>query len=385
MFKNKTFNTLALYYSSIFMAGSIVTAYISIYFSEINFSYSQIGLLNSMGAFISIISQPIWGSLSDKSENKNDILKIILIGAVLTVFITPLAKENFILAMVGVIAFNFFHKAMSPINDTIVMDLSRKYNFKFSTIRLIGSLGYAIMTAIGGKIVAVKSVYMFYICFFFMLLSFLISFKIPTVKGHKKSKDMKKFSELFKDRKLVKIYFYVFILSSTNAFFQSFHGVYSKEIGIPLELLGIGIMLGSLSQFPIMFIFDKAHKKFGIINLMTLSGLVYGFRWIFYGTLLSSKNILLIWLIHGFNYMLLYLCLVDYVQTFVPKELHTRGQVMNTLTLFGYSSVIGSYLGGQMAKKIGMGKVFIICGIICLISAIIFNILENKNYKKYRL
>ncbi len=119
-----------------------------------------------MGAFISIISQPIWGSLSDKSENKNDILKIILIGAVLTVFITPLAKENFILAMVGVIAFNFFHKAMSPINDTIVMDLSRKYNFKFSTIRLIGSLGYAIMTAIGGKIVAVKSVYMFYICLF---------------------------------------------------------------------------------------------------------------------------------------------------------------------------------------------------------------------------
>ena len=83
--------------------------------------------------------------------------------------------------------------------------------------------------------------------------------------------------------------------------------------------------------------------------------------------------------------MLLYLCLVDYVQTFVPKELHTRGQVMNTLTLFGYSSVIGSYLGGQMAKKIGMGKVFIICGIICLISAIIFNVLENKNYKKYRL
>lgn len=381
MFKNRTFNILALYYSFIFMAGSIVTAYISIYFAEINFNYSQIGLLNSMGALISIVSQPIWGTLSDKSENKNDILKIIIIGAVATVFITPLAKENFFLAMVGVILFNFFHKAMNPINDTITMDLSRKYDFKFSTIRLIGSLGYAIMTALGGKIVALNSIYMFHICFVFMLLSFIISFKIPIVKGHKKSKDSKKFIELFKDKKLVKIYIYVFLLSSTNAFFQSFHGIYSRELGISLELLGIGIMLGSLSQFPIMFIFDKVHKKFGLINLMTLSGLVYGFRWIFYGTLLSSSNILLIWLIHGFNYMLLYLCLVDYVQSYVPKELHTRGQVMNTLTLFGYSSVIGSYLGGQMSKSFGMSKVFLICGVLCLISAVVFNIIERKGKK----
>ena len=61
---------------------------------------------------------------------------------------------------------------------------------------------------------------------------FLISFFIPEVKGYNEKKNQKKFIELFKDKKLIFIYFYVFILSSTNAFFQSFQAIYCKEIGI---------------------------------------------------------------------------------------------------------------------------------------------------------
>jgi len=378
MSDKKIFNTLALYYSFIFMAGSMINAYINVYFAEINFDYTQIGILSSAGSFISIISQPIWGTLSDKSENKNNILKIIIFGAVSTLWFTPLAGKNFMWVIVGVLLFNFFNKALSPINDTIAMDLSLKHNFKFSTIRLIGSLGYAVMTAIGGKIVAVNTVYMFYVCFIFMCVSFIISFYIPNVKGFKHGEEQKSFFELFKDKRLIKIYFYTFVLSSTTAFFQSFHAIYSKNVGIGLDVLGIGIMIGSLSQFPIMFIFDKVFKKVGLVNLMTISGLAHGIRWILYGTIFSAQNILFIWLMHGLNYMLLYLCLVDYVQKNVPKELHTRGQVMNTLTLFGYSAVIGSYFGGNMAKSLGVEKVFIICGFICISAAIIFYISEKK-------
>src|SRR5690606_19133991 len=122
------------------------------------------------------------------------------------------------------------------------------------------------------------------------------------------------------------LYAFTFILSATVGFFYSFHAIYSQEQGISLEIIGIGFAVGSVSQFPFMLWFDRLYKKFGIMRILLFSGLIHVVRWLLYATALTPETVILVWVLHGGTYILFYLCLAEYVNTHVMKELKATGQ-----------------------------------------------------------
>ncbi len=374
---------ISVYYSLIFMAGGGFISYISLYYSFINLDNSQIGLISAVMACTALVAQPLLGTISDKSEKKNGVLKTILLLSALTTWLIPLAGKALWSIIAANIAFSFFHNAINPMSDTITLELAGKYSFKFSRVRLAGSLGYAIMAAVAGWIFSYNIWYIFPVFFTLRILAYVISFFIPAVRGYKYSENQAGFLELFKDKKLVLFYSYAFILSSTFGFFSSFHAIYSKEVGISTALLGIGIMVGSFSQFPFMLVFDRVYKKFGIANILVFCGLAYGIRWFLYATSLNSATIVPLWALHGLNYMVLYLCLTEYVGFSVPKELRTRGQMMNAIVLMGLSSVAGGYLGGIISAVTGLRLIFEACAVICFLALIVFFII-TRFYKDFR-
>ena len=164
----------------------------------------------------------------------------------------------------------------------------------------------------------------------------------------------------------------------TQGFFFSFEAIYSRQAGISTSLIGVGIMVGSFSQIPFMVIFDRIYKRFGLVKLLVCSGMVFGLRWLLYSTVLSSGTILLLWAMHGFNYIIVYLCLIEYVSTNIPKELHTRGQMMNTIILSGISVIVGSYFGGMISTYIGLRQVFFACAVVCFLVVPIFLVLSMR-------
>ncbi len=52
------------------------------------------------------------------------------------------------------------------------------------------------------------------------------------------------------------MYAYTLVLSATMGFLWSFQAIYSKEQGISMEVIGVGLAVGSLSQFPFMIFFS---------------------------------------------------------------------------------------------------------------------------------
>jgi len=360
------------------MATGSFTSYIGLYYAEIGLDNGQIGLISAIMAAIGIISQPIIGTISDKSNRKNRVLRFTLLFCTLSTLLIPFAKKEFLLVTVTISIFSIFNNAISPLSDTITLELAKRDGFKFSKVRMAGSLGYAIMAAVAGKIFSINIMYLFPVYFVLRALAYGTSFLIPPVSGYKNSEIIVSFKELFRDKKLNLLYVYIFILSCTQGFFYSFHAIYSKQVGITTDIIGIGVMLGSFSQFPFMLYFDKIYNKLGIFKILTIAGFAYVLRWVLYATALNNQTILLLWCMHGFNYMMVYLCITEYVHLNVPKELHTRGQMMNTIILFGISNIIGVYFGGEISTFTGIGPVFMYSAVICLIAVIIFIILAKK-------
>jgi MFS family permease len=117
----------------------------------------------------------------------------------------------------------------------------------FSTVRFVGSLGFAVMAAVAGKILMHDIRYVFVLFCVLRFFSWLVSLRIPTVMGHPKFKGEKdSFFDLFKDKVLTVIYLYLFLISIATGFFNSFHVIYSKHIGVPKRLRTRGQMMNSI-------------------------------------------------------------------------------------------------------------------------------------------
>jgi len=216
-----------------------------------------------------------------------------------------------------------------------------------------------------------------------MLGAFILSFAIPIVEGHQSGDKKINFLQLFRDHKLVLIYIYAFIIQATMGFFFPFHAVYSKELGISTQTVGLGIMIGSFSQFPFMLYFDKISKKIPLTSILIFSGGVSAVRWLLYAVALTPFTIYFMWILHGLTFIVFYLCLADYVNSNVVKGLKSSGQTMNYIILSGVSRIFGSALGGAISHNIGIGRTFLINSIICVFAVIGF-IIITKTYKPFK-
>lgn len=174
------------------------------------------------------------------------------------------------------------------------------------------------------------------------------------------------------------MYGYVFVLSATMGYFHSFHAIYSEQVGIPIELIGLGVMIGSLSQFPFMIFFERIYRKFGITKILIASGAVLVLRWFLYWGCLNEATLLFLWALHGCTYIVIYLSLADYVAHNVPKRLHTRGQMMNNIALSGPSAVLGGSLGGFFSDMFGLDTVFLACALIAFAAVIAFSAAQGR-------
>ena len=68
-----------------------VLPFISVYYESVNLSGSQIGQLNSIPLFITLISSVVFGFLSDISKNNKLLLRICAVGMIAALFLFPQA------------------------------------------------------------------------------------------------------------------------------------------------------------------------------------------------------------------------------------------------------------------------------------------------------
>ncbi|MFD0682806.1 MULTISPECIES: MFS transporter [unclassified Paenibacillus] len=373
-----TYVYVSFYYALMFMALGAFSSYISLYYNKINLDLFTIGLLTSVGSIIALFIQPLWGLAADRAKSKNGILLLSLLLTAATIWLVPLSGNHLWLLLLSTTLFSVVQCVVNPLSDTIALELANKSRFNFSRVRTAGSVGYAAMSAVAGWILDKNIDYMFPVFSIMMFIAFLFACGIPKVEGHQRKAKVK-LKELFKNKPLLFIYIYTFTIESTMGFFFTFHAVYSQEQGITTSLIGIGIMIGSISQFPFMIFFDRLYRRFGIYKILMFSGLIHILRWLLYAVAVTKFTVILSWVLHGGTFILFYLCLAEYVNRYVQKELKASGQMMNSIMLLGGSRIFGGLAGGAYASWFGMGSGFAVCAVVCVMAMIYFALFVKKH------
>jgi PPP family 3-phenylpropionic acid transporter len=369
---NRQFWLLSAYYFMIYMSGGSITAYISLYYAHVGLTNAEVGMVASLGAIVTIIAQPFWGTMADRARTKNRVICLTILGSALTVWLMPLADNTRIGLFAAVAVFTVFQCASNPLSDAMTIEICNKRKFNFSTIRTMGSLGFAIASFAAGQVLASDIMYIFPIFSVLMFAALLIALPLPKVEGHQLSTEKKRFFDVLKDKRIVVLYAFALIVQGTSSFSLSFHAIYAAEHGITTDILGTAVMIGSISQFPFMLFFPKIIKRFNVMYLLCVSGLVHALRWYLFAYAINDVSIYFIWALHGLCFMVFYLCFADIVSNTVAPGLRASGQAMNAMVLFGVSRILGSALGGVSAEMVGLQRTFAICGALCVAATLVF-------------
>lgn len=376
-----TYVYVSLYYALVFMASGAFYNYIGLYYNEIHLDNFTIGMLTSVGSIIALFAQPLFGLAADRAKSKNRILLLCLLLTATSIWLVPLSGTNLWPLLLSTALFGVFQSVINPLSDTIALELASESKFNFSRVRTVGSIGFAAMAAFAGWIFENNIHYMFPLFSVVTFIALLFAYGIPTVEGHQR-KSKVKLKELFRNKPLVIIYIYTFIICTTSGFFYTFHAIYSQQQGVSISLIGIGIMIGSISQFPFMLYFDRLYERFGLFRILLVSGVFHVVRWLLYAVAINKFTVILAWVLHGGTFILFYLCLAEYVNRHVQKELKASGQMVNSIMILGITRIFGGMIGGVYASLFGIGSGFAVCAVICVAAIIGFAWYAKKHLQE---
>ena len=156
---NRSYCLLSGFLFLFFFAQAAVISLLSIWYTRtLGLSGADVGFIYSATFFAALISQPLYGFVSDKVGGRKHVLWFVstlclAAGAFFALVYAPLLRHSlWIGAIVGGLYIGVTFYAGSYALETYVEKISRKQGFEYGRARLWGSLGFACAALFSGRL-----------------------------------------------------------------------------------------------------------------------------------------------------------------------------------------------------------------------------------------
>lgn len=376
-FTLRLFAVNAMYWAAM----AFYTPYIGAYYTSHGIPASQIGILTSVGPILSICVQPVWAALSDRTGRR----KLILVGvAALSAgaILLYLTASSFVMFMVSTIAFMSFQTALMPLADALVTNIGAREGVKFSTVRMGGTIAFAVVVFILGRIITPEKQYiLFPACAVAIMIFAATVAALPSdskyapaivpVAGEENEKKNEPKGKIFKTNMIVFVLFIIFIIQFGLGYNGNFFGVYITNLGYSRFIIGVTSCLSALSELPVLFFADRIINRLGYMKTFLFSAVCVVARMCLAGTGILPVMILST-VLQGPSYILTYYAGVRFINQYAFQDKISQGQSALSIVQVGLGCVISNILGGVMSDKFGIGSTYYIIGIGTLVVAAVF-------------
>lgn len=375
-------------------------AFISKYFAEIGLSESQIGILTSVPALISMCFMPMWGALADRMKYKKYLLAFVVAASGITLlfvdFMTDFsridsatgrlaAEATRFLPLLGVLTvYSIFQQACLPNATSISLEYTASVGATFGPIRMMGTVGYQAGALILGIICANSLRHMYSWQGVAMIAAALLALTLPNVGGHQYGK--KKVSPLavLNDKRVRTLLIMVLVACTTSMFYMSFFGAFMEQMNINNRVASVITWVSVLLEIPFLFFSQRIMKLRSVWQWMLIGLVLTGIRWI--GFWISSQAASWLLLVVFQIPAVLVLATFEYfpsiyIGEIIAPELSSSAQIMLNLVMFGVARFTGSLVGGFISQQIGMETMFLINGIMLIAASVVFAPICRRMHK----
>ena len=367
------------YHLAVFMIAYYVTncmyqSYMSLFYTGIPFTPTQIGLINAGVALVSIAAQPLWGTVGDRAGSRRLVVMLLAAASAAVVFAFRWFTAFLPLLLLACL-FSCFYTSLQPMGDAIILRELDARGKPFGPLRMTGGLAFAVCGLLFGRVLDAPGrdrqipVYTALLC----LAIAAATLSLPRAAGGQSEQGRRmRFSALYRQKELMGLLLFLAPIQITMGYFYTFFSPHFMTLpGASGTLLGLCYFIAAMSEVPFLILSDRLFDRWGAGRLMCVSAATLSLRWLVLGFCPNAHVALASQLLHGWGFIVMTVCMAKYVSRSVPRELQSSGQMLLAIFSFGIPRAFGNLAGGLLADWLGRQNVFFFCAAICVLTLLI--------------
>jgi PPP family 3-phenylpropionic acid transporter len=340
-----------------------------LYYQSLSFTGAQIGLLAGIAPLITLVSVPLATGFADRTNRHRLIMSLSLLAVVAGLLLFPYLRTFIPLFALAVVSSVFFSPVMSLSNSATMFMLGDRKDL-YGRIRMGGTIGYGIVATVAGSLVenhGLKIAFWSGAGLFF--ITFLVGQKL--VHGGEESgkpADRGRVSDMLKSPHFLLFLLICFTGGISFSTINTYLFPYMKELGAGESRMGLALTIGTIAEVPVLFFAGRFIQRFKAYALAIFSIAMTGLRFLLLAVAPDPAFVLLVQLLNGFNYPLLYVAGVTYAEEHAPHGFHATAQGLFNVAMGGIGSAVGGFAGGLLFESRGAkGMYLFLCIFVTLV------------------
>ncbi|MHC1681728.1 MAG: MFS transporter [Clostridiaceae bacterium] len=390
--KKLSLNLKVLYVAE-FGALACFLPFLTVYFQQKGLTLTQIGVAYALFSLVGVVAQPIWGVITDKYLNKRITLIITMSISAIAVF-SLIFANSFYLILLSIVLFLSFQSSIIPVADAFTYEIIETHKeIEYGKIRLLGSLGYALVAMLTGQVVkylGINSGFFLYAVVILLGVIFVyqIDFQGKSSNKNKTKVKIDDFINLIKEKRFLIFMLAVAVINITLGSNMAYISILIEKTGGDVSNLGTLGFIAAISELPILYFGTKLMKKYGELNLFILGTACFVLRYFLNGTSTSYVTVLMLQLMQCITYTLFLLSSLQYLSKITPPKIRTSAMTFYT-AVCSIGNFIGNMSGGVLLEQISIFSLYKILAVVSIIGVAVLLILKkidiDYNEKEIRI
>lgn len=437
----KILTSMRLLYLSYYASLGALMPYLPVYFHSLGHAGSSIGFLGAVKPLTTFLVAPLWGILSDQSNNPVSILQFTFVTSlVLQLLVGMNSNLHYLIATVFLAA--ILNAPVKSLIDNIVMSklTSEEDKHQFGRMRLWGQIGFGAgsslvgyllsalpaveddsngrsytntaaaatstivknraLSAIVSRMRPLKGYEWAFVAH--AILSIPVIFCIHAFRPEKSalavesSKSKKQITGDVNEEKSTNVkegwrllshnsdalifFFLVFVIGTSSGCIENFAYVRVREVGGTGNNMGILRLVSSLAGAPMFWYSGPITEALGTDVVLVLSLLAYVVRFFNYAWMRHAYHALPAEALRGLTFALFWSSGSMYAHKISPPGMKATMLLIMNAMYGGLGQSLGAIIGGKLQSKFGTVNTFVYSGIFdaCFVCALVVYLASVK-------
>jgi MFS transporter, PPP family, 3-phenylpropionic acid transporter len=317
----------------------------------IGFGAAAIGHASGLLSFVRIVAQPLWGNAADKTGRGQELAALSFALGAITLFAIAFARTEGGLSLGYVMLGAFGGSGVTLLDGTVIESVAGDRS-RFSRIRVLATLGYAVTTLLvsalrDASLISTRPGAVF------LPASVLFALTATLLVWHPQPRATHVVVEpaVFARGPFAKLVVIATLQWASHAAYTLFVMPLGAAQGLRPFSIGLAIFAGLTIEALVMHnahrIRTSAETTFAIVTLLAT------LRWLLYPFAQGPVAFIALSMLHGMTFGLFFPTLVAETSRLAGSRSRHRAQSLATSIIFGVGGAAGTFLAGMMLDRYG--------------------------------
>lgn len=355
-----------VFYFCYYAAGAALIPYLALYYASTGLNGRAIGLLTGLPPLVTLVAAPLWGGLADAGSRHKQLL-LLAIGGAIAMVLGLSTAAGFLGMLAFVLLYAFFNAPIVPLVDSTVLAMLGPAKQRYGKQRVWGAIGWGISGLSMGIVIEQLGLPVaFYGFALLMGGGFLAAMQLPVAATSIGSRYWDGLRLFLGRRAWVVFLLAVYSSSIAGGIYNNFLFLHLQALGASSSLMGLSLMVATVSELPVFFYADKLLQRWGPRGVLMIAMGAAVVRMFAYALMPAAWWVLPIHLLHGLTFSALWAAGVANADALAPAGMGATAQGIFVAVTFGFGTATGALLGGLLYDTVGGTAMFAAAGMIVL-------------------